>query len=202
MEKESIGQRISKIRQQKGLSVTRLAKLSGLSPSHITRIEHIYHTPNSKTIEKIANALNVSLDEIYGRQSSLPRTAEHLLAELQYVQPVAVPILAEGSAGEGDGFVEYAYWAKTKASNRNIGGILVKGDCLEPDVKEGDILFVDPDLKPKNNDLIVCRVDGKLQIKRYRDLGGHIWIENRYGIIKPDECVIKGVVIEKNIKMR
>lgn len=72
MEEETIGQRISKIRIQKGMSMNRLAQLSGLSPSHITRIEHVYRKPNSETIRKIAKALNVSPEELYGMPITLP----------------------------------------------------------------------------------------------------------------------------------
>ena len=198
MEQESIGQKIKRLREAKGLSQERVCELVGkpFTTSHLSRIENEYQNPGYMTVQKIL----VALGEL---ESSHPRRShEDALAELEALTPIAIPVVAEGSYGEGDGFVEYAYWAKPKAAGRNIRAILGKGDCLEPDIHSGDIVFADIDLSPEDGNLVICLLEGKIQIKRYRNQDGKVWLENRYGKFTLDECVIQGVVIEQNIKRR
>ena len=60
-----IGKRIKKIRKQKKLSQDKLSKLADLSLNTIVNIEREKNTnPTVETLKKIANALNVTLDEL------------------------------------------------------------------------------------------------------------------------------------------
>lgn len=56
---------IRKIREEKGLSQEQLAKLSGVSASHIGYIENAEREPTVSILCKLAKALNVSPDELY-----------------------------------------------------------------------------------------------------------------------------------------
>ena len=57
----NLGESVKSIRKAKGLKAVELAKLSGLSHTAIYHIEHDKHFPSKKTIESIAQALNVSV---------------------------------------------------------------------------------------------------------------------------------------------
>jgi len=59
-----IGDRIKKLREEKGMTQDDLAKASGLTQSHISRIEKHKHSPAHFTIEKIAGALGVSPSDL------------------------------------------------------------------------------------------------------------------------------------------
>jgi len=60
-----IGKRIKEIRKQKKLSQDKLSKLADLSLNTIVNIEREKNTnPTVETLKKIANALNVTLDEL------------------------------------------------------------------------------------------------------------------------------------------
>lgn len=52
------------VRQQKGLSIRELEKLSGVDRSVISRIENEDSNPRLRTMCKIARALRVTLDNI------------------------------------------------------------------------------------------------------------------------------------------
>lgn len=56
---------IRKIREEKGLSQEQLARISGVSASHIGYIENGEREPTISILCKLAKALNVSLDELY-----------------------------------------------------------------------------------------------------------------------------------------
>lgn len=63
----SIGNRIRELRKAKGWSQARLAEESEIEPSNISHIERAATKLSLPTLVSIANALNVSLDEIvYG----------------------------------------------------------------------------------------------------------------------------------------
>ena len=63
--------RLKQIRLEKGLSQSRLADLSGIDTSNISRLETGDRSPNLQTIKKVADALEISLDEIYYERPSI-----------------------------------------------------------------------------------------------------------------------------------
>ena len=63
----SIGNRIKEIRKSKGWTQAKLAEKSGVEPSNISHIERAATKLSLPTMVNIANALDVTLDEIaYG----------------------------------------------------------------------------------------------------------------------------------------
>ncbi len=56
-----IGQRIQHLREQKGLSQRALAEAAGISPSALSLLEAGRHSPSVATLEKLADALGVSV---------------------------------------------------------------------------------------------------------------------------------------------
>ena len=204
-----LGEVIRELRLQRGWSQEELARRAKVSTSYIGHLERGARKGASwAVIVKLARAFGIPEEEFFrmisrGEPQSSPRSFTQAFQELELLLPVAIPIVAEGSAGDEGIIVDYAYWARPKAAGKNILGVLVRGDCLEPDFKDGDIAFADTDLSPQNGDFVVCLIDGKLAIKRYREAGGKVWLENKYGRIEiGDNVVIQGVVIEKSVKMR
>ena len=66
--KSNIAKNIKKLRQEKGISQDRLSKLADLSLNSIVNIEAGNNpNPTIETLEKIAKALEVSIDELLKR---------------------------------------------------------------------------------------------------------------------------------------
>ena len=59
-----IGNRIKEFRKRKGWTQATLAEFSGVEPSNISHIERAATKVSLPTLIKIANALDVSLDEL------------------------------------------------------------------------------------------------------------------------------------------
>ncbi len=76
--------RLKETRAARSLTQTRLAGLLGVNPRVYNRWEQGLVTPHFDTVVKIANILNVSLDELAGRTdtSSEPLVHNHELHEL------------------------------------------------------------------------------------------------------------------------
>ena len=56
---------IRKIREEKGISINQLSKMTGISKGHLSRIENQETMPTILTIERIAIALKIDSKELY-----------------------------------------------------------------------------------------------------------------------------------------
>ena len=56
---------LKKIRDEKGMSLTKLSEKSGISTSHINDIEKSYKMPSLFVMVKLAKALDVNITELY-----------------------------------------------------------------------------------------------------------------------------------------
>ncbi len=64
------GKKIQELRKSAGLSQSKLAVKSGLTVTGIAHIEQdVVKEPSIKTMIKIADALNLTLDELVGRNN-------------------------------------------------------------------------------------------------------------------------------------
>lgn len=65
----NVGERIKKVREAKGLSQKEVAINLSMNPSQYSKIENGKVDPQFSSIEKIANALNVSIADIFNSES-------------------------------------------------------------------------------------------------------------------------------------
>ncbi len=64
-----LAKRVKELRNQKGWSQQKLAEKAGLAFNTITKIEQgLAEHPNLKTLIKLADVLDVGLDELVGRK--------------------------------------------------------------------------------------------------------------------------------------
>lgn len=64
---ETFGQRLKRIRKEKGLSQTELAKITGISNSTISAYEHDYISePKVACVEWLCKALDITATELLG----------------------------------------------------------------------------------------------------------------------------------------
>lgn len=80
MDAKAVGQRIKAVREKKGLTQEDLADLVGISPTHISVIERGAKVARLDTFVSIANALEVSADELL--LDVVDHAAENVASEL------------------------------------------------------------------------------------------------------------------------
>lgn len=56
---------IKDVREQRGMSISSLAKKSGVSAAHLSDIEKSFKSPSLLVMVRIAKALNVEITELY-----------------------------------------------------------------------------------------------------------------------------------------
>ena len=72
MDEKQIVRNIKKIRQNKKMSLMRLAKLCGLKKGYVSKIENSDKAPPFSTLSKIANALDTDISLLLADESEVP----------------------------------------------------------------------------------------------------------------------------------
>ena len=90
----SIGENIKKLRKNKGLSQKQLAEILNLSEITIRRYEKCSNIPTIKTLDKIARALDVPLNELLGTNATTNDIGRKITLE-QSINDVSHEELAE-----------------------------------------------------------------------------------------------------------
>lgn len=166
---------VRRVITQTGMSASALAKEAGVSSTTLTRPlnnpEHP-HSISRHTLEAIRNATGIPFNENEG-------------GDLDEVPSSALVLVYDVSASAGAGaLVEYEgvveqlafppeYLRRiTSTPSRDLAIISVKGDSMEPTLKDGDVVMVDRTKTSAAFDgLFVLRFDGALHVKRLARTG-------------------------------
>lgn len=128
--------KMREIRRSKKLTMKELGNLVGVSESTISLYETGKHEPDIITMERIADALSVSVDELLGRDTL------GVLGILP-VTPRAVPILGDIACGTPitaeqniEGYADLPEGVRADFALR------CKGDSMEPTFLDGDLVLI------------------------------------------------------------
>jgi transcriptional regulator with XRE-family HTH domain len=177
----SLGKYIKAVRLNRGLSQWELSRLSGLGRSHISRLElDDYDNPTAETFLSLARALKVHPNELYEAAGYIeenarfrrgpPKTLDEAVAGLE-IQSVDIPVTADVTRLNTGVFDvgQYATWGLSSNGSDNVKGLLVRGFSLEPDIREGDVIFINPETKPSAGNIVLCYQGEKIHLIRYHN---------------------------------
>ena len=178
-------------REEAGLSINQLAKRSGLSEKYIRLLERGERRPKIETLEKLARGLGVPFEEVAAA------------AGVSIIKARRIPVISWTSAGNWEEAVEYPEdWVEVLSSSPRLFALRVRGDSMEPEFAEGDIIVVDPDRDPISGSFVLVRNrDGEVVFKHLKQYGDK-WIlcplNPRYPEIEMnEEHEIIGVICQK-----
>ena len=167
-----VAKRIERVRKSSGLSQAEVARRLCWSPSNYARIEKGRITPSLKSLEAIAEVLEVPLSTL---------TADQPLVE-------EVPVVAFVSAGPGVEFTDQGYPAgggmyflprPPQFTDPNGFGVEVAGDSMVPKYEDGQVVMVDTRKRPVNGEYaVIGLMNGDKYVKRYREAGGRVILES------------------------
>jgi transcriptional regulator with XRE-family HTH domain len=200
----SLGEYIKTIRHRRGLSQWELSRLSGLTRSHLSRLElDDVENPSAETFLSLAKSLKVHPNDLYQAAGyiekntrftrSAARTPDEAFAELEVISLDPVRILDKINTGVTD-VVQYGQWEQSKEHNSKVIGLLTRGFSLEPEIREGDVILIDQELLPSPGNVVLCYHDEKVQLSRYQGRSG----SNGSSY---DDLHIYGVVVGINRKL-
>ena len=160
MATETLKTRLKNLREGKGLTKYRLAKLSGISQTYIYRIEQgEIKNPRRDTLQALAKGLGITLAQLIGETS--PWESWELVEQSLKAY---IPVYGE----IGDIMAPIDYIVTTRAETPpTLRAYRIEGLYLEPEVLPDDTIIVDTALAPSYGDLVVIISEGQPAIKRY-----------------------------------
>ena len=165
-----------------------LARRAGVTGVYISQIMQGKKVPRDEVVLKLARALDLDLESLvllahlekapgpvkpiferlarHGPGEFLGTVDRYDNIELAGLgQARGIPVVGLVPAGgfmasEDGGFPPGAAdgYIYTDQKGRNLFGVRVTGDSMEPDFREGDILVVNPNLEPKSGDFIIAKL--------------------------------------------
>lgn len=188
-----------------GLSLREAAKAAGISHVHIKDIEDDKIKPSFEKIMHLLKAYNADIQGFLSELGFLPQNVEP--ASIGELKPVPlISWVAAGRFADTDAFQqgEVNEWVASDVKGQNIFALRVKGDSMEPEFTEGDIIILDPHVKPHSGDYVIIRNDeGEAtlkQLKQYGETRVLHPLNSKYPDIelsRDHQYVIVGKVVEK-----
>lgn len=196
--KMSIGEKIKKLRLQKGIKQEELAKKLNISRQSISHYETGRAIPSIDVLKLLADYFGVTVDYFL---TDKPGQSEVEFVDVKFKN---VPLYsAPVSAGNGAFPDAIFVIGEVRAISDNIDfAVKVVGDSMEPVAPEGSILFVKKQNHAFNGDMIVCTYDGWVYVKWFIKDDDKIMLlsENptyRPIIVEPDDrFIVHGIVKE------
>ena len=152
-----IGDMIAKVRKEKGLTKTELAKLTGINIGHLTHIEKGERNPSHKALKNICRALDVPYQQLmftYDKEIGEEQENYGYINHISYNKVLAVNNL--------DSFIDCPSSMPSAAL-----AIKVSDHSMEPTLKKGSYVFVEFNSILNNKDIGLFSVNGKILIRKY-----------------------------------
>lgn len=156
----NVHQKIRSSRKEAKLTQTDLANLLKVE------LQTVFRWENGKvkkisidTLEQIAKATGKPLSYFLNQESSFEiknfTEAQMPVKKIPLISWVAANRFGEASDPFPLGVAEE--WGYTTIKGENVYQLKVKGDCMETEFKDGDIITINPHVTPKNGQFVVVR---------------------------------------------
>lgn len=177
MRVESVGERIRRLRKSLGLTQVKLAQMLGIKAPSVVQWESDKTNLSGENLLNAAKLFGVTPDYIlYGgeiEQSAAPNMEMaqpdiHRIPVISYVQ--AGVWTAPNEIRECDG--NLAYITTDLELGERAFAIVIRGNSMEPEFTEGDLVLIDPDEPLHPGDFVVAKNgEEEATFKKYRPRG-------------------------------
>ncbi|MEO0141174.1 MAG: S24 family peptidase [candidate division WOR-3 bacterium] len=200
---ETIGARIKRAREHRGMSQLRLARQIGVPFQRISEWERGLVSPSARYLKAIADSLSVSLDWLLSGMGPMERPERSDAIFPVHQVPVYGTVPGGPPYDPGDPGVMEVIGVPAEYSGRDVFGLVVKGDSMSPTLVDGDRVLVARDIRPRDGLIVVVKMNqGEYTVKRMRRQGDLLILMPDNPNFQPivlapdDEGEIVGVVVE------
>jgi len=164
----TIGNRIREMRKARGLTQENLEQKSGISRNFISLVENNRKGISFSSIEKIAEALGLSSSQLLRDDDLRP-----------------IPVINVASCGGWLDFTDLGYpigvadrYELSSSRDLNAFYVIATGDSMVGgDIREGDLLLVEPNREVRNGDIVFARdPEQGVAIKKFYQRPGQIML--------------------------
>ena len=185
-----IGDMIARVRKEKGMSKTELAKLTDINIGHLTHIEKGERNPSHKALKNICKALDIPYQQLmytYDKTISEEQEEYKIIDHISYNKVLAVDSIS--------GFIDCPSSIPSSAI-----AIKLQDDSMEPSLAKGAYVFVEFNSPLENKNIGVFSYNDKVIIRRFITKKGKIILRSdnkKYddiGVLSTDSFYIIGKV--------
>lgn len=158
---------IKSAREAMGYSQKQLASMLGIGCSTLSQYETGKREPDLETLNRIAESLSTTINYLLGKNENIKT---HVSGKKDGVW---VPVLGHVAAGipieTVEDILDYEEISQAMASQGEHFALKIKGDSMEPRIKDGDVVIVRKQDYADNGDIAVVLVNGdEATVKRIK----------------------------------
>lgn len=170
--KQLLARRVKELREQRGWTQQDLAQKLHVARATVASWEIGKNEPSGEMLLKIAQVFDVSIDYLLGFTDDSTSPSKQLPGAID-LRPI--PVYNGANAGRTGGFpdaFQILQWIMIPVKRPGKFGVIIHGDSMEPDICDGDIVVVDPDMEIHNGDMALVIIEDEAFVKRlYRQDG-------------------------------
>lgn len=162
-----IGDMIAKVRTEKGITKTELAKLTDINIGHLTHIEKGERNPSHKALKNICKALDIPYQQLmytYDKQINEEQESYNLISHISYNKIPAVNRL--------EGFIDCPSSIPSAAL-----AVKINDNSMEPILNKGSYAFIELNSLLNNKDIGLFSLDNKIIIRRFFNKKGKLLLK-------------------------
>ena len=178
MKRSNFAQNLRELRDSRGMTQAELAKSLDVRQSTVSGWENFGKLPRSQEVTvRLLELFGVTEEELFGfsdgfyaRRYGLTDAPDGAIAPSE-PQKAYAPVLATVHAGEGDVSAQASGRAPIpfEVWDRHKNGFFpeVIGDCMDQVYPEHCLVYIDPDMEPRNGSIAVVEIEGDFVMRRW-----------------------------------
>lgn len=162
-----IGDMIAKVRKEKGVTKTELARVTDINIGHLTHIEKGERNPSHKTLKNICKALDIPFQQLmytYDKTISEEQEQYGIVDHIAYNKVLAIDKIG--------GFIDCP-------SNLPSSSVAIKipDNSMEPTLEKGSYKFLEFNSPLNNKDIWLFKLNNKILVRRFFSKKGKITLK-------------------------
>ena len=147
------------------------SKLASVSHTHIMEIEDGKKSPTFDKVMQMLRAYHADIQEFMRDTGFLTQNVEPAHAGANRKIPVVSWVMAGKWTEASDAFQpgDAEEWIETDTQGTHVFALRVKGDSMEPEFNEGDIIIVNPNSRAASGDYVIAKNgENEATFKQYK----------------------------------
>jgi len=162
-----IGNMIAKVRKEKGMTKTELARLTDINIGHLTHIEKEERNPSHKALKNICKALGIPYQQLmytYDKSLNEDQVEYGLIDHITYNKVPAVDNI--------NNFIDCP-----KGISSASLAVKVNDESMQPAIKKGDYVFVELSTITDDKEIGIFSLNNKIYIRKFTSKNGVITLK-------------------------
>jgi len=156
---KKVGEYLKEKREEREMSLREAGSAAGFSHVHVRDIEEETKKPSFDKVMALLRAYHADVQDFLRETGYLPRNVEPADLPKTRQVPLVSWVLAGKWAEVCDSFQpgDADEWLETSVRGRSVFALTVRGDSMEPEFKEGEIIVVNPHVGAKPGDFVIVK---------------------------------------------